>query len=227
MEVADTRPLQDFDALGFEQVSAAVDGDLLTALARISTGIPSDAGGRRWAGDELAALLSDPLVTPLLGMVDATVPAAKVLRIVAFKKDADANWFVPAHQDRSIPIPSAELPPGFGRPTRKGDGWQAEAPIEILQAMRNVRIFIDPATADDGPLEVVPGSHRLGRIEQSAIPGIADESKWHPLTGNAGDLVNISPLLLHRSRRAVNPRGRRVLQIECLPADVAQRFALA
>src|SRR5262249_45449427 len=149
-----------------------------------------------------------------------------VLRIVAFKKDAGANWFVPAHQDRSIPIPSATLPPGFSRATRKGDGWQAEAPIAVLQAMRNVRIFIDDATLDDGPLEVIPGSHRLGRIEQADIPEIVARSSWHQLTGDAGDIVVLSPLLLHRSVRAARPRGRRVLQLECIATDIAEQYGL-
>jgi len=219
--------MQRFDMLGFEHLREAVDGNVLTDLTHIMAAIPSDAGGRRWAGAALAALRADPATGPLLRIAGALVPAAHVLRIVAFKKDAGANWFVPAHQDRSIPIPSAALPPDFSRPTRKDDGWQAEAPIEVLQAMRNVRIFIDPATDDDGPLEVVPGSHRLGRIEQAAIPRFVDESEWHPLMGNAGDIVILSPLLLHRSRRAIAPSGRRVLQLECLAGDIARRFALA
>jgi ectoine hydroxylase-related dioxygenase (phytanoyl-CoA dioxygenase family) len=150
-----------------------------------------------------------------MAKIATLLPGGRVLRAVAFKKDADANWFVPAHQDRSIPIPSSKLPEGFSRATRKGDGWQAEAPMAVLQTMRNFRIFIDDATTDDGPLEVIPGSHRLGRIEQAAIPSIVAQSAWHALTGRAGDMVMLSPLLLHRSFKATSPRGRRVLQIEC------------
>ncbi|HVY98216.1 MAG TPA: phytanoyl-CoA dioxygenase family protein [Dongiaceae bacterium] len=211
------------DGAGFAHLPGAIDAHVLAGLAEIATGIPSDAGGRRWAGVELARLLANPILDSLRRTL---LPEACVLRIVAFKKDAAANWFVPAHQDRSVPIPSAVPPPGFTRPTRKGNGWQAEAPIALLKSMRNVRIFIDPATQDDGPLEVAPGTHRLGRIEQSAIPAVAGEAEWHPLTGNAGDLVILSPLLLHRSSRARAPRGRRVLQLECVAGDVAGRFGL-
>jgi ectoine hydroxylase-related dioxygenase (phytanoyl-CoA dioxygenase family) len=218
--------MEGFAALGFEHSPSAIPLSALSRLAEIAAGIPSDAGGRRWAGAELAALLADPGVDAVVRMVDALMPDAHVLRIVAFKKDPGANWFVPAHQDRSIPIPSSKLPPGFSRPTRKGDGWQAEAPIDVLQAMRNIRVFIDPATTDDGPLEVVPGTHRLGRIEQAAIPALADESKWHPLIGNAGDVAILSPLLLHRSRRATQPRGRRVLQIECVPQSIRSTYEM-
>jgi ectoine hydroxylase-related dioxygenase (phytanoyl-CoA dioxygenase family) len=162
----------------------------------------------------------------LVRAVDSSVFGTRVLRIVAFKKDEGANWFVPTHQDRSIPIPSADLPSRFSHATRKGDGWQAEAPIEVLQAMRNVRLFIDSATANDGPLEVIPGSHRLGRIDQAKIPEVVAQSAWHPLVGDAGDVVVLSPLLLHRSARATQPGGRRVLQIECIATEVAKEFQL-
>jgi ectoine hydroxylase-related dioxygenase (phytanoyl-CoA dioxygenase family) len=145
---------------------------------------------------------------------------------VAFRKDADANWFVPAHQDRSIPVPSPALPPGFDNLTRKADGWQAEAPAPLLATMRNMRIFIDRATIDDGPLEVIPGSHRRGRIEQAEIAAAIGPKTWLPLTGDAGDAVILSPLLLHRSRRATEPGGRRVLQLELIPREMAEALQL-
>jgi hypothetical protein len=202
---------------GYRHVPQIFDPDEIAALSSILSAVPSSSAGRRWAGDGLAQLLGMPAMQAVRGKLKGLLPEMAILRAVAFRKDANANWFVPAHQDRSIPIPSAELPPGFSRATRKGDGWQAEAPAAVLGAMRNVRIFIDAATADDGPLEVIPGTHRLGRIPQSAIPTLADKTRWHALTGNAGDIVVLSPLLLHRSRRAVEPKGRRVLQIECIP----------
>jgi hypothetical protein len=219
-EAVSARLTQGFGERGFEYIAGGLDAQMLTGLAEIVGNVPSGAGGRRWAGDELAALLAGPVLSRLWQMIGPTVPDTRILRVVAFKKDEGANWFVPAHQDRSIPIPSSELPSGFSRPTQKGDGWQAEAPIRILEAMRNVRIFIDPATPEDGPLEVIPGTHRLGRIAQSAIPDLVDEAGWQALTGSVGAVVVLSPLLLHRSRRATQPRGRRVLQIECVPRSI-------
>ena len=154
------------------------------------------------------------------------LPDMAVLRAVAFRKEADANWFVPPHQDRSIPVPSVTALPGFSNVTRKDGGWQAEAPVAVLQAMRNLRIFVDRTTIDDGPLEVIPGSHRRGRIAQAEIPAIVARSDWRPVLGEAGDIVILSPLLLHRSRRATEPSGRRVLQLETIPAKMAAALRL-
>ena len=167
-----------------------------------------------------------PALQPLLGKLAVLLPGMAALRAVAFRKDAEANWFVPPHQDRSIPVPSSTLLPGFSNLTRKDGGWQAEAPVAVLQAMRNCRIFVDQAAQDDGPLEVIPGSHRRGRIEQAEIPALVEQAQWHALIGTSGDLVILSPLLLHRSRRATEPSGRRVLQLECIPLQMATALQL-
>jgi hypothetical protein len=209
---------------GYRFLQRVFDRHEIAALTSILTAIPSSAAGKRWAGRGLAALAQATELQSILSKFPEVVPDIAILRAVAFRKDADANWFVPAHQDRSIPVPSPALLPGFDRLTRKDGGWQAEAPLAILQAMRNCRIFVDRCTVDDGPLEVIPGSHRRGRIEQAEIPSIA--GTWLPLTGEAGDLVVLSPLLLHRSRRATEPNGRRVMQLECIPAVMATALGL-
>ncbi len=209
---------------GYRLLRHIFDRAEIAALAPVLAGIPSSAAGKRWAGRELAALLRLPAMQTISRKLAELLPGMAILRAVAFRKDADANWFVPAHQDRSIPAPSIALPPGFDHVTRKADGFQAEAPVELLARMRTFRIFVDRATVDDGPLEVLAGSHRRGRIEQVEIPAVRGD--WLPLIGEAGDIVVLSPLLLHRSRRAAEPSGRRVLQIETIPAEIAAALRL-
>jgi ectoine hydroxylase-related dioxygenase (phytanoyl-CoA dioxygenase family) len=206
---------------GYRFLPRAFDRAEIAALTPVLAGIPSSAAGKRWAGRALEALLRSSEMQPILDRLAALLPGMTVNRAVAFRKDADANWFVPPHQDRSIPVRSPALLPGFDNLTRKDGGWQAEAPATLLAKMRNCRIFVDRATVDDGPLEVIPGSHRRGRIDQAEIPAVIGQKAWLPLTGEAGDVVILSPLLLHRSRRAVEPQGRRVLQLECIPAGLA------
>jgi hypothetical protein len=211
---------------GYRSLPRVFDRAEIAALTPILAQIPSSAAGRRWADGALAALLRAPPMQPIISKLADLLPGMEILRAVAFRKDADANWFVPPHQDRSIPVPWVALPPGFDNVTRKDGGWQAEAPAELLATMRNCRIFVDRATVDDGPLEVIPGSHRRGRIAQAEIPAIVARGEWRPLTGEAGDVVILSPLLLHRSRRAAEPQGRRVLQLECVPAEMAEALGL-
>ena len=45
------------------------------------------------------------------------------------------------------------------------------------------------------------------------------------MTGNAGDVMLLSPLLIHRSRKALRPSGRRVLQLEFLPEVAANTYS--
>jgi len=226
LEVAEAAAISATDPFdpGYRFLRRVFERSEIAALGPILAGIPSSAAGKRWAGRELAALMQSPAMQPVRRKLGELLPEMAVLRAVAFRKDADANWFVPAHQDRSIPVPSPALLPGFDNLTRKEGGWQAEAPIELLAEMRNLRIFVDRATVDDGPLEVMPGTHRRGRIEQAEIPAILGQ--WLPMTGESGDAVILSPLLLHRSRRASEPSGRRVLQIECVPAELAEALKL-
>jgi hypothetical protein len=218
--ISDTDP---FDP-GYRLQRRVFDRAEMVALTPVLDRIPSSAAGRRWAGRELAALMQFPAMQTIRHKLAELLPEMVVFRAVAFRKEADANWFVPAHQDRSIPVPSVPPPPGFDHVTRKDGGWQAEAPVELLARMRNCRIFVDRATVDDDPLEVMPGSHRRGRIEQAEIPSI--RGNWLPLVGAVGDLAILPPLLLHRSRRATEPNGRRVLQLECIPAELAAALRL-
>lgn len=89
----------------------------------------------------------------------------------------------------------------------------------------NARIYLDEAEAEDGPPEVIPGSHRLGCIPKPEIFALAETSIWQVITGNAGDLMLLSPLLIHRSRKALRPSGRRVLQMEFLPEVAANTYS--
>jgi ectoine hydroxylase-related dioxygenase (phytanoyl-CoA dioxygenase family) len=210
---------------GYVALPALLRPDAIGQLAANFADIPSNSGGQRLVGAALASLMSQPALAAVIAVLRNVMDRPVTLRAVAFRKTVEANWFVPAHQDRSIPIAGDTPPAGFSRATRK-DGWQAEAPVTVLESMINIRVFIDDARADDGPLEVVPGTHRTGRLDQATIAASLPQENWSLLTGNAGDAVLLSPLLVHRSRRAASPNGRRVLQIECLPAAVAAQHAL-
>ena len=81
---------------------------------------------------------------------------------------------------------------------------------------------------DAGPLATRYGAEGEGRLDgpDVEIPEAVGRNTWLPLIGEAGDVALLSPLLLHRSRRAAEPSGRRLLQLECIPADIAAALRL-
>lgn len=136
--------------------------------------------------------------------------AVHVTRLQAFDKSAGANWFVPWHQDRSE------------------DG--AERSIPFLENTLALRIHLDPCGEDNGPLEVIAGSHAQGRLEGAAIPGAVARAAPVLCLTDRGDVLAMRPLLLHRSQRAKQPAARRVIHIEYTRRDhlqSLQRPALA
>ena len=87
-----------------------------------------------------------------------------------------------------------------------------EAPEWLLRRMLTFRIHLDEMNAENGPLCVIPGSHRDSHEQPS------DQLELH---AQAGDVLAMRPLLSHSSRMS-NPNvaaHRRIIHIE-LAEDV-------
>jgi ectoine hydroxylase-related dioxygenase (phytanoyl-CoA dioxygenase family) len=73
---------------------------------------------------------------------------------------------------------------------------------------------IDDVCRDNGPLELIPGSNRLGHLglseEEPLPPGLLNRETV-AATMRAGDVLLFGPYTLHRSRPNVSNRPRRVL----------------
>jgi ectoine hydroxylase-related dioxygenase (phytanoyl-CoA dioxygenase family) len=85
-----------------------------------------------------------------------------------------------------------------------------------------LRIHLDDCDEDNGPLEVIPGSHELGRLTAGDIAALTGQSQPLLCLAVRGDLVALRPLLVHRSQRARRPAARRVLHLEFVPSAVLQ-----
>jgi hypothetical protein len=139
---------------------------------------------------------------------------ARAVRSVFFDKLAEANWNVAWHQDTSIALKSRYEIEGFGPWSKKQGIFHAEPPEEYLMNTLTLRIHLDKAKTESGVLRVVPGTHSNGRVRSNEILEIVQNSQVIECNAGEGDVLLMSPLLFHSSRKATNPTHRRIIHIE-------------
>lgn len=138
---------------------------------------------------------------------------AFAVRAVFFDKVPGANWSLFWHQDNIIAVADRIEAPGFSGWSKKAGVWQVQPPVEILGRMLAIRIHLDDCGPANGPLRVLPGSHRHGWIDDQldAWKGRVPEILC---VAQAGGIVGMCPLTLHASAPAQSPNHRRVIHIE-------------
>jgi len=167
------------------------------------------AGGTRNVPSELHC--TDALDAAACQLMDR--PAFAV-RAILFDKTPQSNWAVPWHQDLAIPVHERHDLPGYRAWSLKEGVWHVQPPPAVLDAMLTLRLHLDDCTADNAPLQVVPGSHALGRIGAPATAALLEQRLAVTCAARAGDVLAMRPLLLHASAKARQPRQRRVLHVE-------------
>jgi len=158
--------------------------------------------------DELA---TDPVLLALLP--EGMVPVRSIL----FDKTPDENWPVAWHQDLTITTAEQKDTPGYGPWSFKDGAPHVQPPVELLEGMVTIRLHLDDTPASNGALMVVPGSHRHGKIPGTAV----SDHVRDPVTCEclAGDVLLMSPLILHSSKRSSEPRRRRIIHFEYARQD--------
>jgi ectoine hydroxylase-related dioxygenase (phytanoyl-CoA dioxygenase family) len=160
--------------------------------------------------------LCPPLVTawrtaPLIVLLDRVLgQEAGLVRGLYFDKPPAQTWALPWHKDLTIAVRDDREVPGYSKPRLKAGVWHCEPPLSVLEGMLTLRIHLDEVTEENGPLEVLPGSHRTGKELRM--------SRFEPrrILAGAGDVLVMRPLLAHSSGRshAGTRRHRRVLHLE-------------
>jgi ectoine hydroxylase-related dioxygenase (phytanoyl-CoA dioxygenase family) len=162
------------------------------------------------------------LVEPILGSGGLPV------RAILFDKVPEANWKVPWHQDLSIAVHEKIEVAGFGPWSTKAGVIHVQPPAEILEKMLAVRIHLDECDHTNGPVRVIPGSHRYGRIPETNVAEHSSGVYVNCLVP-AGGVLLMKPLLLHASSPSQSPKHRRVIHIEyaaaALPDGLRWHFA--
>jgi ectoine hydroxylase-related dioxygenase (phytanoyl-CoA dioxygenase family) len=194
---------------GWALVSTGVAPEVLEELRE--TIFTDGAAGRR-------CLLDEPLVRNVARGLKAELIAAGILsrsavaiQAIAFDKTPDTNWKVAWHQDVMFPFGKAATREGYAIPTKKSGVDFARPPLAVLEDMLAVRLHCDDCDETNGPLRVVPGSHRLGLIPSDECGTRATSSV--PCLAQKGEALLMKPLLLHASSQATEPKHRRVLHV--------------
>ena len=112
------------------------------------------------------------------------------IKATLFDKTPASNWRVQWHQDRGTERTLA------------------------------VRIHLDECGADNGPLRVIPGTHKRGKLtDDEILEVIASAPAIAELHAPQGSILVMRPLLVHASLPARAPAHRRVLHIELAPTQ--------
>jgi hypothetical protein len=139
---------------------------------------------------------------------------ARPVRAILFNKTPRNNWPLAWHQDRTIAVTRRKEVPGFRSWTVKQGIQHVEPPFELIAGMITVRIHLDPVDAENAPLRIIPGSHRLGRVAEADYASALARFGESDCLAEAGDIWMYSTPILHASRPASKPRSRRVVQVD-------------
>lgn len=136
---------------------------------------------------------------------------AGVVRALFFDKPPGHSWALPWHKDYNIAVAEHGREGVFTKPTTKAGVSHVMAPFSLLKEMLTARIHLDDVTVKNGPLRVIPGSHRFYRTGED---GKVELSTIHC---RAGDVLLMRPLLTHSSGHSQPEAGthRRIIHLEC------------
>jgi ectoine hydroxylase-related dioxygenase (phytanoyl-CoA dioxygenase family) len=183
----------------FEHVLTSAD---LTAMDAAFPELAPRAAGARSHAFSLAAQAWLAAHDSLIELASRLLQTpGRLSRIQAFDKSAGANWFVPWHQDRA-------------------EGGEERA-VSQLERTVALRIHLDDCDENNGPLEVIPGSHTAGRLDAGAIAARTLSAAPLLCLALRGDIVALRPLLIHRSQRARVPAARRVIHLEFAATSIS------
>jgi ectoine hydroxylase-related dioxygenase (phytanoyl-CoA dioxygenase family) len=214
--ILDVRGLSDAVAqFGWAVTPPAIGAATLAALRNELAGVaPEGSGGAR-------NLLERPRIRALAASLSMRRVASAVLgpscyavRAIYFDKTPAANWKVIWHQDLTIATRERAEVEGYGPWTVKEGVPHVQPPASVLEGMLAVRLHLDPCGADNGPVRVLDGSHRLGRLSAERIEDLRRTASARDCLVDQGGVLAFRPLIVHSSGPATVASHRRVIHIE-------------
>lgn len=217
-----------FERQGYAVLAQLFSENECRALdAELETATPRSAGTRNLLDAPWCAALARELRSRLHELLPADTVA---VQCTLFEKSAQTNWLVPSHQDLSIPIRERTGHPALSGWSEKEGTLYVQPPASALEQLIAVRLHLDDCGNEDGPLKVVAGSHRFGRLpEEKALEMKKILGEQTCCVGRGGALL-MRPLLLHSSSKSAGAGRRRVLHFiygpPSLPFGLAWRHAV-
>jgi len=212
----------------YEELASAIEGDGFaiipsclddSSIKRLSDSLDDTQYGQR---NLLRELIIQELarsqevhrvLTPMLG------PNCFAVKGILFNKTQKSNWKVPWHQDLTITVQERLEAEGFGPWTIKGGVVNVQPREDVLRGILAIRIHLDANDHQNGPLRVIPGSHKLGRLTAEQIAKWDKSGSVECLVPRGGALL-MRPLLLHASSACLLPKSRRVIHLEYSSEDL-------
>ncbi|QEG00450.1 Phytanoyl-CoA dioxygenase (PhyH) [Stieleria maiorica] len=134
-----------------------------------------------------------------------------LVRALFFDKPPDRTWGLAWHKDTSIAVQDNSITStSFSRPTTKAGVPHVIACDDVLKQLLTLRIHLDEVSGENGPLRVIPGSHRSSGSEGEGLGAAVD------IHAAPGDVLAMRPLISHSSgpSHPGTTRHRRILHLE-------------
>lgn len=135
------------------------------------------------------------------------------VRGMLFNKTPDSNWKVVWHQDKTVAVRARKDVTNFGPWSMKAGVPHVQPAASVMAKMLAIRLHLDESHENNGPLRVVPGSHRAGNLSSAEI------AHWRErpsviCTVPRGGAILMRPLLIHASSSSLRSETRRVVHLE-------------
>ena len=140
-------------------------------------------------------------------------------RATLFDKSPDTNWLIAWHQDTALPLREKHEMPGWGPWSVKEGITYAHAPATALEKVVALRLHLDDSTPENGPLRVVPGSHRHVVLSDEQVESLVSNATPETCLVPQGGVIVMRPLIIHASSKSRSAIPRRVLHIEYATYD--------
>lgn len=206
--------MDDFSATGAERLKCILAPEEMALLQDIAEDCIGDKPAVRITGNAKLSNLLKP-DSSMCRIARARLgDDVRPVRAILFDKRPGANWALGWHQDRTIAVTERIDVAGFDHWSVKSGMPHVEPPFEIIEKMVTLRAHLDPCGANNAPLTVIAGSHRLGRLKKPEIRRLVARSEIMTCEAEAGDVWAYATAIVHASKAAREPKHRRVLQVD-------------